>query len=269
MNTMKLVIIGYGAVGQTIVKHFADVKSKNQLLGVLVRPESAPRVREKLLEPIKILTSIEEVITAKPEIVVECAGQQAFRQYGLTLLHSGIDLMIIATGALADDKFRGALIEAGRKSGAKIHVPAGATAGLDGLGALKAGGLEKVTYISTTPCNAWKGTPAEFEFELANLNQLTQIFYGNAREAALKYPQNANLAATIALAGIGFDKTCVSLMADPNAKINTGEIKATGNFGQMKIEMRGQPLKDNPKTSAVTAFSLIHAINRQKNSIII
>lgn len=264
---MLFIIIGYGAVGRTIVKHFTGIKSKHQLLGILVRPESGPMVTKQLQKPIKTFTSIEEVIKAKPDLVVECAGQQALQQYGLSLLHSGIDLMIIATGALADDRFRCNLLEAGRKGGAKLHVPAGATAGLDGLGALKAGGLEKVTYISTKPCNAWKGTPAEVEFDLNNLNQPTQIFYGNAREAALKYPQNANLAATIALAGIGFEKTYISLIADPNAITNVGKIQANGNFGQMKVEIRGQPLKNNPKTSAVTAFSLIHAINSQENVI--
>ena len=59
---MQFVIIGYGAVGETIVENFIDSKSKHQLLGVLVRPESALKVRERLLKPIRIFTSIEEVI---------------------------------------------------------------------------------------------------------------------------------------------------------------------------------------------------------------
>ena len=36
----------------------------------------------------------------------------------------------------------------------------------------------------------------------------------------------------------------------------------------IKVDFQ-EEIEDNPKTSAVTAFSLIHAINRRENSIVI
>jgi aspartate dehydrogenase len=266
---MKIILIGLGAIGRMIIEHLADGASPVRIIGVAVRPARAAEARGELASGIAIFSSPEEIIAAKPEMVVECAGQAALRQYGETLLAAGLDLMVIATGALADGAYRARLLAAAEAGGARLHVPAGATAGLDGLGALKAGGLDKVTYISTKPCHAWKGTPAEQDFDLDGLTESTVIYQGGAAAAALDYPQNANLAATIALAGAGFDNTFVRLVADPHAVINCGRIEAHGKFGHMIMEMRGQPMPTNPKTSTVTALGLIYALTKETSRLVI
>jgi aspartate dehydrogenase len=263
---MRAVIIGLGAIGRMVVDRLAEggpVEGESDVCvaGVAVRPARAAEARAELAPEIAVYTSAEEIVAARPDMVVECAGQQALRQYGESLLAAGLDLMVVATGALADGEYRARLLAAAETGGARLHVPAGATAGLDGL--------EKVTYVSTKPCHAWKGTPAEANFDLDALAEKTVIYEGRAEAAALDYPQNANLAATIALAGAGFDKTFVRLVADPEAAINSGRIEAEGRYGHMVMEMRGQPMADNPKTSAVTALSLIYALRKEASRFVI
>ena len=124
-----------------------------------------------------------------------------------------------------------------------------------------------VLHLDQAPVT-WKGTPAEAAFNLDGLLQTTVIFTGPAGEAAQRYPKNANLAATVALAGAGFDKTEVQLIADPAAKVNRSRIEAEGALGELRVEMRGAPMPDNPKTSAVTAYSILHAI-RNRDSVIV
>lgn len=83
------------------------------------------------------------------------------------------------------------------------------------------------------------------------------FFTGTAREAAVLFPANSNVAATIALAGIGMDKTTVELIADPTLEHNIHHITAEGVFGKLEISMTGLPLAENPKTSSLAAFSAL------------
>ncbi|WP_210247620.1 aspartate dehydrogenase [Salinarimonas soli] len=147
-------------------------------------------------------------------------------------------------------------------------MPAGAIAGLDGLGTLKAAGLHAVTYTSTKPPLAWRGTPAERTVDLEALTERVVFFEGSAREAALQFPKNANLAATVALAGLGFERTRVRLVADPESRGNTGEVRAESEIGTLEVTMAGLA-STNPKTSASVAYNLLHAIRQRGARLVI
>lgn len=208
----------------------------------------------------KVVGSVEALIALEPTLIVECAGQGAVVEYGPAVLASGINLMIISTGALADDDLRGRMMAEAEAGSARMLLPAGAIAGLDGLGALRIGGLDTVTYTSIKPPGAWRGTPAEEAVDLGSITEQTTIFSGPAADAARLYPKNANLAATVALAGLGLQKTQVTLIADPACTSNTGRIEASGRYGTLRVECSNLPAPDNPKTSANTGLSLAHAL---------
>ena len=109
-----------------------------------------------------------------------------------------------------------------------------------------------------SPPKAWKGSRAE---KIINLNYLQKKsgvhFKGNAREASKLYTKNANVAATIALMGIGFEKTKVKLIADDTISENVHELVISGEFGESQFKILGKPLPDNPKSSSLAAMSII------------
>jgi aspartate dehydrogenase len=149
----------------------------------------------------------------------------------------------------------------------KLMIPAGAIAGVDALAAARLGGLDRVRYTSRKAPQAWRGTHAEKLCDLEAIDQAVEFYRGNAGDAARLFPQNANVAATIALAGLGFDRTEVSLSADPDAPGNVHVIEAEGAFGELRVEIQGRPLADNPKTSTLAALSVLRAIHNRIDAI--
>ena len=95
------------------------------------------------------------------------------------------------------------------------------------------------------------------------------LYTGSAGEAALLYPQNANVAAAVALAGLGFEATQVELVADPGAAGNIHEIEAEGAAGRFAIALQGKPSRTNPKTSALAALSVARALLNEQARIVI
>lgn len=265
--TERVAIVGYGAIGQALAAGLLR-ENRTNLVGVLVRTRQLEEARASLPATVRVAATLDEILAAGPALVVECAGQGAIRECGMAVLSAGVDLMVVSTGALAMPDLLDAFREAAEGAGSRILVPAGAIAGLDGLGALRQAGLTSVTYTSTKPPLAWRGTPAEEWIDLASLREPATVFEGSAREAALRFPKNANLAATVALAGLGLDDTLVRLVADPGLDGSTGTVEATSAVGDMKVIMSGLA-SANPKTSASTVYSLLHAVRSRAATLVI
>ncbi|MFC3225716.1 aspartate dehydrogenase [Marinibaculum pumilum] len=266
----RVALIGFGAIGRAVADGLLAAAGDDApvLAAVLVRPGRAEPVRDALPAGTAVVEDVAGLRAAAPGLVVECAGQAAVAEHAEAVLAAGIDLMVISTGALAAPGRLERLTATAKAVGAQLIAPAGAIAGLDGLGALRRSGLSAVTYTSTKPPLAWRGTAAEEQLDLESLAQATTFFEGSARDAALAYPKNANLAATVALAGLGLDETRVRLVADPAAQGNTGRIEAEGAAGRLSVTMGGAA-SANPKTSASTAWSLLDAILRRGASFVI
>ncbi len=218
------------------------------------------RLGDRLARDRRVVTTTEDLVAARPDLVVEAAGHAAVELVGEAVLAAGIDLLISSVGALADDDLRTRLDAAARRGGGRLdHLP-GAVGGLDILAAARLCGLTEVTYVSRKPPGAWTGTPAATLIDLAAITTPTPFYEGSAAEAARRFPKNANVAATVALAGLGFEATRVRLVADPTVAGNVHEIAFRAACADVTIRIEGRPSPDNPKTSATTGWSLAQAI---------
>ena len=156
-----------------------------------------------------------------------------------------------------------------KAAGRQVLIPPGALGGMDALAAASLLGLESVVHEVVKPAVAWRGTKAEGLCDLAGLTAAFTFFTGTARQAAEAYPQNANVALISALAGVGPDRTDVRLIADPAAKLNRHRVMATGDFGRMEITLDNRPFAANPKSSALTALSLVRLIENRVAPLVI
>jgi aspartate dehydrogenase len=261
-------LIGYGGIAQDVIASLREACARAKVVAALCRPGRAVKARAALPE-IDIVESLDGLLARKPAVVAEVAGQQAVAEHGPEVLRRGFDLLVISIGALAEPKLLDRLKDAARGGRSRILLPAGAIGGLDAIAAMRVGGLHTVRYRSRKPPAAWRGSAAE---QIADLDRVTSrvvLYRGNAGEAALRYPQNANVAAAVALAGLGFEKTDVELVADPEAPGNVHEIEAEGAAGRFAIQLQGRPSRTNPKTSALAAQSVARALLNLDATIVI
>ncbi|MCQ0092975.1 aspartate dehydrogenase [Roseovarius sp. M141] len=247
-------IIGQGAIARYIAQALAE--DGTPITAVLARPG-----REEVA---RIAIGAEVVANATvmatcADVVIDCAGHAGLTAHGATLLGAGCEVVTLSLGALADPVLVAQMKDAARVGGGTLRLASGAIGALDALSAAAVGGLEHVRYIGIKPPHGWAGSPAEEALDLATLTAPATHFTGTARAAALAYPKNANVAAAVALAGIGFDATEVQLIADPGATQNTHRIEARGAFGSFDFTISGNALPDNPKSSALAAMSAVRA----------
>ena len=260
---LDVVLIGYGAIGQAICRRLAGSARVN-VTHVVVRPQRIALVQAAL--GTSTIKAVSEV-PAGTKLALECAGHEALGAHVIGALEKGVECAVMSVGGLSEKGLPEKLEAAAAQGKTQVHLLAGAIGGIDAIAAARQAGLSNVTYTGRKPPQGWKGSAAEQAVDLASLKQATLIFEGTAREAASLYPKNANVAATVSLAGLGLDRTHVRLIADPTVVENIHEVNASGEFGEMQVTMRGKPLADNPKTSALTVLSALRFLDNRASSL--
>jgi aspartate dehydrogenase len=264
---MRLAQIGFGNIATTLLGLMADTKFRLEHLAVLVLEEQVEETRSRLdrsfaglADSLEVVTDATALLATRPGLVVECAGHGAVAAHVPSVLRAGTSVVLVSIGALADAALEKDLRAAARDGSARLILPSGAIGGIDLLAALGVAGGLSVRYRGTKPPRAWLGTPAETLLDLPGLQEPKTFFTGTAREAARDYPKNANVAATLALAGAGFDATEVELVADPAAGGNIHEYSVASPLARYSIRIENQPSAGNAKTSLTTVYSVLREI---------
>lgn len=254
---MRLGIIGYGAIAHELLSVLAQEGAMPETVIVLTRD---PAQANGQMPGLQTVATAAELVAARPDLVIECAGASAVREHIATCLSGGIDTVIASVGALADSGLHDALRNAAQQGKSRLILPAGALGGVDLLAALRPSGIEELVYTGRKPPAAWRGSPAEKLVDLDRLSAPVTFFEGDAAQAARDFPKNANVAATLALAGPGFAATRVQLVADPDASGNLHEVSVRAGVGNFHIRIEGRPAPDNPRSSLTTVYSLAREV---------
>ena len=263
----SVLLIGCGAIGKEIIKKLA-IEPDIRITQILVRSGKEEFVTREIGEGIDVISSINDVDPV-PDFVLECASHEAVSEFGPYFLNQGIDFGVISIVALSDPNLMEQLEAASKNGNSQLFIVPGAIGGIDSLAAAAVENIDEVIYTSRKPPLSWEGSPADRSYNLKAIKEATIIYQGSAREAARLYPKNANVAATISLAGLGFERTQVTLVADPEVTKNTHHFEARGSFGELNVTISGNPLPSNPKSSALTAYSAVRALKNRAQHVCI
>lgn len=240
---MRVSVIGAGTVGRPLIDALRHGDIAGAHLGAVLTRHTLPRSG----------TGLSDLLECS-DLVVEAAGQGAVREYGPAVIGAARDLLVVSVGALADERL---LAEVTGGPG-RLHACAGAIGGLDLLQAAASGGALDAVRLTTRkhprslPAAALSGGDVH--------GAPTVVFSGTAREAASRFPENLNVAATVALATVGLDQTLVTLVSDPHAQRTTHVIEASGEIGAYRFEISSRPSPDHPATSAVVPLAVIRSV---------
>ena len=252
--TLTVAIGGLGAVGLPLARALdAGVEGMRLIL-------VSARDRDRALSAVQSFRNPPQVASladlAEADIVVEAVPPAVFDKIAIPAIAAGRVLVAVSAAALLP---RTHLFKRARETGARIVVPTGGLAGLDALRAAAEGPVESVTLETRNPLSA-----------LADLSSLSRqgpglgtvsepicVFRGNALEATQACPANANVAAALALAGIGSLRTRVEIWADPNVSCSTHTIRVEAELARFTVVIENLPSEGNPRTSRLTPCSVL------------
>ena len=266
---MRLALLGGGTIARLVLEH----QRQGGLPGVEViamcgrsaSSRSAALAGEFSIPHVCVTA---QLIQAEPEVVLEAASHAAVAEKLVPLLDAGISVIVLSAGALVDDDLRATAQRAAERSGALLYVPSGGIGGLDALKSACVAGVDEVTIQVAKPPAAWARIPyvESLELDLDRLTRATRLFEGPAREGVTYFPQNVNIAAVLALAGIGFERTRLEVVADPALRLNTHTIRVRGASGRFTVVLENIPSRDNPKTALLACYSALAALREWKSS---
>jgi aspartate dehydrogenase len=247
-------LIGLGTIARGVLE-LVQPADRIDIVGALV-------AHPNKLRPgchVRLCVRIEDLLALEPDVVVELAGHAALRCHVPTVLRAGVDVLILAVGALADPDTERAIRDAAHAGKSRAVVVSGGIGGLDAIASAGAGHLTRVTHVTRKPARAL--LPVD---EASALHEPRVLFEGYARRGVLEFPESINVAAAVSLAGLGLDRTEVRVIADPALDRNRHEVVAEGDFGRLRFEIESVPSADNPRTGRLVAMSVVHALRRRQ-----
>ncbi|QEI08161.1 aspartate dehydrogenase [Pigmentiphaga aceris] len=249
----NVLVIGYGAIGKSLIAQL-DQEEGGYRWAVWARGNGSPRVDAG--RPVTRVTSVTEALAFETDLVVECAGHAAVAAIVPGLLAAGLPTLVCSVGVLADTTIADSLHEAAARGKTWLRLPSGAVGGLDYLRAVAHLDEVGVRYVSRKPPSAWHDELLALNIDPDTLEEEHVLFDGSADGAARRYPKNLNVAATVALNGIGMTRTQVSVVVDPAVSANTHELYIESSAGVAEFRFENNPAPDNPKTSLLTSLSV-------------
>jgi aspartate dehydrogenase len=252
MTLLRVGLIGFGSIGATVATELAGGAVPGAQLSAVLRrtPNAHPSA----------VNSVAELVD-RCDVVVEAAGPAVLRDIADEVLAAGRDLVAVSVGGLLESGPLDRLSARGR-----LVMCSGAVGALDLVRAATfAGPLTRLRITSrkapSSLLRPWMD--AGLTARLVGLragDEPVELFAGKVAKAVELFPNNVNVAATLAFAAGDPDLVEVRVIADPAADRTLHVVEVASAVGDYRFEIANVPSPVNPASSAVVAYSVLRCI---------
>lgn len=257
---LKIGLAGFGNVGQDLARRLCDgAIPEARLVAISAVNLARATVNAAGLEPRPRVVALAE-LPALVDVVVECATADSFPEIARATLTAGRMLIAVSAGGVPNCPD---MVELARAYGGRVRIASGALPGLDILRCAREGTIRRVHLRSQIK----PGSMAHekyvldrgFDFAKNPPTQAVKIFDGTAGEAAAAFPRHFNVAVSLSLGGIGFDRTTVEVWVDPDIAGAIHNVEVDADDIGLTMQSRNRP-SANPRTSRIVSPSILAAI---------
>jgi aspartate dehydrogenase len=259
-SKIRVGILGCGAIGSRIAKSIKTQCSDHAVVSALfdINPAKALSLQKYIPQKNVVKKSYQELL-AGSDLVIEAVNAPDTHQLVRSAILAKKDVLVMSVGKFIEGE---SIFKLAQKQGIRVLIPSGAIAGID---AIKAASLQRIDHVTLTTRKPIYGFAdnayvQERRINLSQIKRETVLFDGNVREAVKCFPQNINVAATIALASNAKDKMRIRIATSPEFKVNSHEIEVRGEFGRLVTKTENVVCPDNPKTSYLAVLSAVRTL---------
>ncbi len=254
---IRVGILGCGAIGSRIAR---SIKTECEDLACVtalfdINPAKSASLSKHIPYKNVVQKSYPQLLD-HCDLVVEAVNAPDTHQLIRQALMAKKDILVMSVGKLLDGE---SILKLAQNQGCRLLIPSGAIAGIDAIKAARLGKIHHITLTTRKPVYGFADNAyvQEKRINLSQISKETILFDGNVKEAVKCFPQNINVAATIALASSAKDKLRVRITTSPEFKVNSHEIEVIGEFGRLVTKTENVVCPDNPKTSYLAVLSAI------------
>ena len=259
-SKVRIGILGCGAIGSRIAKSIKTQCDDRAIVTALfdINPAKAQNLQKNIPFKNTVKKSYQELLSCS-DLIVEAVNAPDTHQLVRQAILAKKDVLVMSVGKFIEGE---SIFKLAQKQGVKVLIPSGAIAGIDAIKAASLQRIDRITLTTRKPIYGFADNTyiQEKRINLSQIKKETVLFDGNVREAVKCFPQNINVAATIALASNLKDKLRIRIATSPEFKVNSHEIEVVGEFGRLVTKTENVVCPDNPKTSYLAVLSAVRTL---------
>jgi len=236
-------LIGCGLIGRGVLRSLDTGDVPGWKLGAVLATSA------RVVDDVEVSDDPAEFFAHSFDLIIESAGPQALTAHGPDAL-AVAEVWTVSGTALTSDGLVRRLTSVGEASGNRLRLLPGAIAALDGVSAISVADDARVhIFVDLVPA----GDVDEVVFE------------GSVRDGAAAFPNHVNVAVAAALAGLGLDKTALTVRQPPAGQPHTLRIETSSRDG--RVEATTFPIVSPPDDIHIVTASILAALKARNETI--